>query len=171
MLKRLAGIVGPTEVSLSKTMVSLAEVIGQLRLAAGAFATSNASNANQSLVGLLFGNVATVALAGSVAARAVEVKAVTGLITNSRLVETGTQGFVALSSSAKAALQVADAAAVYGAIVAWGASEFINVADIEQTAQIANQLGNAVPKVEALPGAAESRFRNVDNFAGVIGAI
>jgi hypothetical protein len=171
LLNKLAGIVGPAEASLGKTMETLAEVIGKLRLTAGSFASANAKNAGESLAGLLFGNVATVELGGAVAGKALEIKQVTGLITNSRLVKAGTSGFLALAPSARVALQVADAASLYGTIAAWGASEFINVADIEQTAGIANQLGNSVSRVVAVLNAAKTRYSNADQFIGTISGI
>ena len=170
LLNKLASIAGPAEDSVATTLKSLAETIGQLRLTA-ALGRANAANAKESLLGLLFGNVATVELTGAVAVKAAEIKELTGLITNSRLVKAGTKGFVALSRSAEIALKIADASDIYATIAAWGASEFINVADIRQTAQIATMLGSSVSRAEAVYKTGAARLKNIDNFVGGISNI
>ena len=168
LLEQIGAISGPAQDSVARTLKHLGLAITMLRFASGAFAKENAANSKESLVGLLLENVATIDLTGAVAMQATEVKQLRGLITNSRLVKGGTRGFLALSTSAKVALRIADSAAIYGAIAAWGTSEFINAADIGQTARIANLLANSVAGAHAVYEAGVTRFKNVDRFNGAL---
>ncbi len=171
LLNELAKIAARAEVSVDITTKQIAEVIGKLELAAGAFSRANLKNSSESLVGLLFGNVATVEVAGAIAAKSIEVKEFTGMITNSRLVRAGARGFKALSPFAKTALEVADTTDIYATVAAWGASEFVNIADIRQTAKIANLLGSSIVTAKAVFRAGEARSKNIDQFIGSLSAI
>ena len=167
-LDEMIGRLKSAEVELGRLAALLATLAGQVGLARRAYLAANRATGGESLAGLLFGSDTGAALTGAVAVGAINVKEVSGLITNSRLVRAGIKGFRPLSASAKTLLRIGADAAIYAAIAQWATGEFLAVADVRQRAKILYILENGEIALRHVLSITTSRYREVDGIIGLL---
>lgn len=111
----------------------------------------------------MLGRTSTFGPVGAVATEALGCTKITGLVTNSRLVQAGVRGFQGLSVGARASLKVLGNVAVYAAIAQWAINVSLDAWEISITADLTSTLGDLSTGTERLLNNQANIYKGIDS--------